>query len=176
MELSVSAEKKDQNFYKDGTGNHSKKSDARDSVTGMKVNNGTYANIASKKVMNILSLDFTLKEGFNISPSYMGSFCMDKLGLVKDEIMGVHRYGINQERSAGYIKIKMKKDIDVNQRFQDINGRAEDQNIIVKIRGFKFNDGMETWRILSPHEDLTMNQVESAIAKISENWVFSKAT
>ena len=78
----------------------------------------TYASVTHKKNLNILSLDFTIKNGFNISPSYIGSFCQERLGLVKEEINGVHRYGINQDRSAGYIKIKTKNDFQVNKRFE----------------------------------------------------------
>ena len=101
----------------------------------------TYAGVTIRR--NILSLDFKLKKPFNISPAYLGEFCMSKLGITKEEILGVHRYGIAKDRMDGFLKIKTKIEINVNQRFKAIKGIAEDEMIVLNIRGYKHDDGMK---------------------------------
>ena len=69
------------------------------------------------------------KQGFRVSPAYIGSFCIEKFGIVSQELTGVHRYGFSRDRSEGYIKIKTKGRINVNGRFGSINGAACDDNL-----------------------------------------------
>ena len=126
----------------------------------------TYAGVTIRR--NILSLDFKLKKPFNISPAYLGEFCMSKLGITREEIIGVHRYGIANDRMEGYLKIKTKREINVSKRFQAIKGIAEDEMIILNIRGYKHDDGMKLWRVLSPHEDLALKTIEEGLGDIAE--------
>ena len=45
----------------------------------------TYAVVTVRR--NILSLDFALKKQFNISPAYLGKFCMKYLSIKKKKLM-----------------------------------------------------------------------------------------
>ena len=93
---------------------------------------------------------------------------MKYLGIKKDEINGIHRYGMSKDRMNGFLKIKMKQEIDVSKRFQPFKGAAEDDLIKLNISGFKLDDGMNIWRVLSPHEDPSLKTIEEGIGKIAE--------
>ena len=129
----------------------------------------SYAAMAIKNNLNVVSIDFKVRTpGFFVSARYIGAFCITKFGLAKTELYGVHRYGFNKGRSEGFIKIRTKARIDVNQRFGRIGGRADDDNIEMKIRGIKTDDGSQVIRILSPNEELSLFQIENEIGELCE--------
>ena len=129
----------------------------------------SYASAAIKASLYLLSLDFTImRKDFKVSPSYLGQFCMDQLGLKKEEVLGIHRYGMNHVTGVGFIKIKTKNWVDVSKRYAGINGEAKNSDLHVKIRGFKPDDGMEIIRIISPNENLSLVAIENGINKICD--------
>ena len=60
-------------------------------------------------------------------PSRVGKIWQEALGVTQEEIEGVHRSSIYAGK--WFMKIKMKTRIDVNKRFADTRGRAEDEDV-----------------------------------------------
>ena len=77
-----------------------------------------------------------MKNELNFSyTSAVGKILIEQLDAKQEEIEGVHRSNIFTNK--GFMKIRMKCDIDVNQRFAKTDGKAEDENVSVAIRGVK---------------------------------------
>ena len=115
--------------------------------------------------MQILSLDFELLNAQIVSyESLVGNIFMKNFSMQPYEIEGVHRSG--RSGSKGFMKIKMKKKIEVNSRFGASGGKAEDENVRIVIRGV--DDGSVVIGVLSPNEEVSLVKLKEAISLIGE--------
>ena len=134
--------KLDSNFFKESAG-----TDTTRSVS--------YVQITKKVDKTILTVDYDARTSKRVTVGDIGKVLMTQMGISSDEVVGIIKYYIGQDK--GYLKIRMAKPIDVKARFSSIGGKAQDEFVALTIRGCEPTN--EKIRLLNVNELATTNEV-----------------